>query len=162
MRYVSSAVLWLTLCYAAVTLSAGLSKLSVTTVAEVRQRVERQPGVFVDELVPATRLVQGQEIFYTVSVLNRGAAEALGVTVTKKIPSNTRYVQGSAVGPGVVVTFSADDGKTFAAAKKLKITTADGRSRPAAVDDYTHIRWQLQHPLAPQATAFTRFRAVFK
>jgi uncharacterized repeat protein (TIGR01451 family) len=168
MRYASRqaarALLSLVLLHAAadVVRAAEAGKLEVTTIAEVRKRIEPRPGVVAEEFVPAGRLVQGQEIFYTVSVRNRGPAPAGGVLVTKKIPSNTRYVPGSATGPAVTVTFSVDEGRTFAPPNKLTVADPQGRQVRATVDSYTHIRWQLKHPLAQQAIAYTRFRAVFK
>jgi hypothetical protein len=83
-------------------------------------------------------------------------------TVIRAIPRNTEYVVDSAVGPAATISVSIDGGTTFSAPEDLEIVTLPGVSRPAIASDYTHIRWQLQHPLVVGATALLRFRGIFK
>jgi hypothetical protein len=73
-----------------------------------------------------------------------------------------RYVADSAVGPGAEVSYSIDGGKSFERAENLRVTGADGQSRPATAADYTHIRWHLKNTLKANSVAFVRFRALVK
>jgi uncharacterized repeat protein (TIGR01451 family) len=109
-------------------------------------------------MVPASRLAQGQVVYYTVKITNPTPVFANKVQVSQMIPANTSYLVGSAAAPGADVEFSVDGGQTFAPAGELKL--ADGVTR-APPERYTHIRWRLRNPLAPGATALARFRATF-
>lgn len=132
-------------------------ELRTELIAEVRESIgTRNRPAF--RMVPATRLAQGQEVYYTVRITNPTPVFANKVQVSQKIPANTTYVAGSAGGPGAEVEFSIDGGQTFAPAGKLKL--ADGLTK-APPERYTHIRWRLRNPLAPGATALARFRATF-
>jgi uncharacterized repeat protein (TIGR01451 family) len=141
----------------------------VTLVAEVRDEVELAGRPFA-RLAPATILHQGQEVFYTVRILNPAAEAARDVVVVQRIPLNTSYVPHSAGGPGADITFSVDGGQSFAREGQLVVTEQTSLAvssnrvaltRPARPQDYTHIRWRLRNSLAPGAVALARFRAVF-
>lgn len=144
--------------------------MEIKLVAEVRTEVELA-GRRVARLVPATVLQQGQEVFYTVRIHNPAAAAARDVVVVQRIPENTTYVPKSAGGPGAEITFSADGGQSFAREGQLTITEQTvpsgnpdraAMTRLATPQEYTHIRWRLRHPLAADAVALARFRAVFR
>ncbi len=104
--------------------------------------------------IPAAKVKQGDEIFYTVRIRNDAATALDGVEVVQPIPANTHYVTGSAAGAGALIDFSVDGGKSFARAEDLKLL--------AMPDQYTHIRWHLRYALAPNAVVLARFRAVFQ
>jgi uncharacterized repeat protein (TIGR01451 family) len=135
--------------------------LVVETIAERRVVTPSSEGAQV-KFVAADQLHIGDEIFYTVRVRNRSGAPIEDVVVVKAIPRNTEYVADSAVGPAAIIGISVDGGTTFSEPEQLEIVTLPGVARPAIPSDYTHIRWQLQHPLAPGATALLRFRGIFK
>lgn len=167
-------------CWAVLLATVGLGpvaraadSIETTLVAEVRDEAN-VAGRRIARLAPAKALHEGQVIFYTVRILNRGSEPARDVVVVQRVPENTHYVPNSAGGPGVEITFSADGGQTFARDGQLIVVEpslpladpADGTvrqslTRPATADDYTHIRWRLRNPLAPGAVALARFRAVF-
>lgn len=131
-------------------------ELRTELLAEVRESVvvAERPTF---RLVPATRLAQGQVVYYTVRITNPTPVFANKVQVSQLIPANTSYVAGSAAGPGADIDFSIDGGQTFARPENLKQT--DGTRAPP--ERYTHVRWSLRNPLAPGATALARFRATF-
>lgn len=114
------------------------------------------------KLVPADRVVPGDEIVYTVEIRNPGAMALPPPRVDYPIPEHTRYVADSATGPGAEVSFSVDGGRTFDRPERLMVAGGDGRARAATPADYTHIRWQLKHILKGNAVAFARFRVVVK
>ncbi|HTV96727.1 MAG TPA: hypothetical protein VME42_12015 [Steroidobacteraceae bacterium] len=134
------------------------SALRVTVSAEVAATVMVE-GHRRKSLVPAVRVVPGDEVFYTLEIRNTGSIALPPPTVDYPIPAHMRYLAGSAVGAGAQVSFSLDGGRSFGRPESLKVMAADGE-RPATAADYTHIRWQLKHILKAKSVALARFRAV--
>jgi uncharacterized repeat protein (TIGR01451 family) len=137
-------------------------QVETTLLAEVRETVQTASGQQIQRLVAAKALTQGQVVYYTVRIHNPTPVMAREVMVVRRIPANTTYVENSATGPGANVTFSADGGLNFARPNQLTVEDPSGGTRRATVEDYTHIRWQLRYPLAPNAVALARFQAVFR
>lgn len=113
------------------------------------------------ELVPADRVIPGDEVFYTLEIRNTGSAALPSPTVDFAIPEHMRYIADSAVGAGAEVSYSVDGGRTFGQPENLRVA-AGGDTHTAAVAEYTHIRWHFKHPLKSKAMALARFRAVVK
>lgn len=113
-------------------------------------------------LVPADRVVPGDEVYYTLEIRNTGPMALPPPTVDYPIPAHMRYVPSSAVGAGADVSFSIDGGRSFDRPENLKVADPNGTERPASPADYTHIRWQLKHILKANSVALARFRAVVK
>ena len=126
-------------------------------IAEIRQTVRSPQGTTEYRFVRATVVPQGEVVYYTVKVRNPSTAYVRDVVVVQKSPENTSYVPGSASGPSVEVSLSADGGRNFAAERKV----SNGGRNGAANSPYTHIRWRFRNALAPGSTALARFRAVF-
>jgi uncharacterized repeat protein (TIGR01451 family) len=142
-------------------LAQAVDPIVVKTIAEVEsKRAAGDRGT--SKLVPADRVVPGDEVIYTLAVRNTGAAAVAAPTVTKAVPEHTVYIADSAVGPGAEVSYSVDGGRTFDRAENLTVQGADGHPRPALAADITHIRWQLKNSLQSNSVAFVRFRAVVK
>lgn len=140
--------------------ATGSGPLETTIVVETLQ-IETGPGDReVRRWAPAGRLDAGDEVHYTVSVRNPGDQPVTGVVVTKRLPFGVHYEAGSAAGPACRVQFSSDGGATFHPAEPARSSTRR-KASPAPTPDYTHVRWVLEKPLAPKATALLRFRAVF-
>jgi uncharacterized repeat protein (TIGR01451 family) len=114
------------------------------------------------ELVPADRVVPGDEVFYTLEIRNTGARPLPPPTVDFAIPEHMRYIANSAVGAGAEVSYSVDGGYTFDRPENLTVIPVGGDPRLATAADYTHIRWRLKHALQAKAMALARFRAVVK
>lgn len=143
--------------FATAVLASEPVELRTELVAEVRETLNVQDRP-VYRMVPATRLSQGQVVYYTVRITNPTPVSANNVVVSQKVPANTAYVEDSAVGPGAEIDFSIDGGVTYGPPENLKLD--DGTRAPP--ERYTHIRWRLRNPLAPGAVALARFRAVFR
>lgn len=141
---------------------AGAGSVLVKTVAEQEEMVAGANGAKVARLSPATKVLPGHEVIYTVTFENIGKEAAKDVVVTNPVPEHTSYVSGSAFGPGTELEFSADGGHSFAGADALTVHGADGSVRPATAADYTHIRFVLKNALTPGAVAFARYRALVK
>jgi uncharacterized repeat protein (TIGR01451 family) len=138
-----------------------LDPIAVKVIAEVESK-RTEAGREVVKLVPADRVVPGDQVIYTVQVRNAGAAAVESPTVTEALPEHTRYIADSAVGPGAAVSYSVDGGRTFDLVENLSVQGPDGHPRPAVAADITHIRWQLKNSLKSNSVAFVRFRAVVK
>lgn len=104
----------------------------------------------------------GQTVIFTNYYTYSGAKPATDVVIKNPVPEHMLYVDGTAEGMGTRVEFSVDKGKTFAAADKLKIKTADGKERRAMAEDYTHIRWIIEKALQKGAKGSVSFRAKVK
>ena len=126
------------------------AELVKTTIANGKVRIV---------LSPADRLVGGDEVIYTVEVRNRGTVGVDHYVFTSPIPAHMSYVANSAVAPGADVSFSVDGGRTFEHPENLVVHGADGKERPAAAADYTHIRWVLRNRLKAGSMTLARFRA---
>lgn len=133
-------------------------ELAIRSIAEVESK-SIQAGREVVTLVPADRVVPGDQVIYTLEVRNTSARTLEAPTVTNPIPEHMRYVADSAVGPGAEVSYSVDGGRTFDHPSNLKLPGEDGQPRAATAAQYTHIRWQLKNSLKANSVAFVRFRA---
>jgi uncharacterized repeat protein (TIGR01451 family) len=138
---------------------AAADPLLIKVIAEVESK-SVESGHEVVKLIPADRVVPGDEVIYTLEAQNTAAAALQAPTITNPVPEHMRYIADTAVGPGAEVTYSVDGGRTFDGAANLKVRGPDGRLRPAVAADYTHIRWQLRNSLKPNSVAFVRFRAL--
>ncbi len=110
------------------------------------------------KLVPASKVVPGVEVIWTVTANNICKQPSDKVTINNAVPEHMTYVANSAMGPGSDITYSVD-GKTFGTADQLTVKE-DGGQRQARADEYRHIRWIFKNSLQPGAQAFARFRAV--
>jgi uncharacterized repeat protein (TIGR01451 family) len=156
-------------CVAAVMVGGALTAVAqnlpdpvaIKVIAEVEVRAAG-PGRQTTKLVPADKVVPGDLVLYTLEVRNTGATAVPAPVVTNPVPAHMKYLSNSAVGPGTVVTYSVDGGRTFGSPEELKILGSDGMLRNAVAADYTDIRWKLRNSLKSNSVAFVRFRALVK
>lgn len=134
--------------------------IELRNVAETEQEVKTPEGKVEKKRVPALKAIPGNEVIYTSSFRNNGRKPAANVSVVNPVPANTTYVGGSAFGENSDITFSADGGRTWASADKVTVTGPDGKKRPAAASDLTHIRWTYRGELAAGKQAAVGFRVV--
>ena len=80
-------------------------------------------------LVPADRVVPGDEVFYTLEIRNTGSQPLPAPTVDFAVPEHMRYVANSAVGAGAEVSFSVDGGRTFDRPENLMVVRRQARRR---------------------------------
>jgi uncharacterized repeat protein (TIGR01451 family) len=154
-----------------ITISAGLlfmasvgplqaaADIRLKTAAEVEVPVLNDKGETEMKRMPATKVIPGTEVIYTITVSNLGDESADNVVVTDPIPENTTYVDRSAFGAGTKISFSVDGGNSYDQADKLKVKDAEGKLHAATASDYTHIRWVLNFTLKPKDVAPVWFKA---
>ena len=112
------------------------------------------------KLVPAEKVLPGDEVVYLMSFSNQGDVEATGLVINNPIPGHTWYRQGSAFGAGTEVSVSVDNGQQYGQLIELTVTAANGEERPATFKDVTHVRWAVNYPLQPGKTGTVSYRAV--
>jgi uncharacterized repeat protein (TIGR01451 family) len=134
--------------------------IELRNIAELEQEVKAADGKVEKKRVPAQKATPGTEVIYTSIFRNKGSKPAANVSVVNPVPANTILVAGSAFGDNTQIVFSADGGKTWAAADQLKVTGADGKPRPAGISEFTHIRWTYRGELAPGKQGSVGFRVV--
>ena len=129
-------------------------------VAEIEVETQAADGKVEKKRVPVQKAIPGTVVFYTSTFKNTGSKAAGNINVTNPVPANTTLVAASAYGEGMDITYSADGGKTWAAADKVKVKAADGKERPAAIGEFTHVKWNLRGELAAGKQAEAGFRVV--
>jgi len=140
----------------------AMADIQLKTTAEIDVTTVNQQGVKTVQRKPATKVVPGQEVIYTIIAKNTGKQAAEKVVVKNPVPSNTVYVDGSVFGKNTEISFSTDGGKTYAQAGKLQVRDADGKLHPATAKDYTNIRWVFRIKLKPGASAQVGYRVRLK
>lgn len=133
----------------------------IKTIVEVQVQV-KENGRALPKLVPAGRLVIGDQVVCTLEVRNASRSVEPPPTVTNPVPEHMRYIADSAAGPGAEVTYSVDGGRRFDRPDALTVVGVNGQKHLASAADYTHIRWQLKNSLKAGSVAFVRFRAIVK
>lgn len=132
--------------------------LNVRTTVQKEEIIVNESGEEERRLVDADIVVPGDSVVYTITFSNISDETAENVTITNPIAESLTYVEGSAFGPGMVIEFSVDGGKSFDQAADLMVAN-NGDQRPADAGDFTHVRWTLENDLEPGAQAMAHFRA---
>lgn len=140
----------------------SLADIQLETVAEIEVTDTSPQGEIVTLRKPASNVVPGTEVIYTITAHNTGAEDASSIVITNPVPEHTVYIKGSAFGSGTDISFSVDGGNSFNKPEKLTIKDAKGNTRPATAEDYTHIRWVLQFALKPGQKAPVWYRVRIK
>lgn len=107
-------------------------------------------------------VLPGDVLQYQLRFTNQSQGDVRGVVFTNPVPAGLHYVDKSAGADrqDVAVEYSTDGGKTFAATPMVT-EVVDGRrvQKPAAPEQYTHVRWTVQGSIAPGAMVTAEFRA---
>ena len=133
--------------------------IELKAVAEVEETYVDERGNTATRLVPAAKVVPGDEVTWTIVANNVCTTAAGDVAITNPVPQHMRYVGSSAFGPGADIVFSLD-GNSFAAPEALVVAEADGSRRQARADEYSAIRWVLPRPMGPSESLIVRYRAT--
>jgi uncharacterized repeat protein (TIGR01451 family) len=138
----------------------GGGDIEFRNIAEQEVEVKAADGKLEKKRVAVAKAVPGAEIIYTSTFRNVGKRAAANIQVVNPVPANTIIVGGSAFGDNTDITFSADGGKTWATADKVKVIGADGKERPAGISELTHVRWVYRGELASGKQGAVGFRVV--
>ena len=139
---------------------AAGGNIEFKNIAEVEIEVKAADGKVEKKRGPVQKAIPGTVIFYTSTFKNISAKPAGNISINNPVPANTTLVAASAYGEGMDIGYSADGGKNWAPADKVKVKEADGKERAAALSELTHIRWTQRGELAPGKQGEAGFRVV--
>jgi uncharacterized repeat protein (TIGR01451 family) len=142
--------------------AAAQENIELTSRAETETVTVNAKGEKETVRTPAAKVVPGDTVIFTNSYRNAGREPATRVVIVNPVPEHMTYLEESATGEKMTITFSVDGGKSFAAADQLFLPGPDGKPRPARAEEYTHIRWTLPGALPPGASGEVVFRARLK
>ena len=145
---------------AAAAQDGALVKLKSEVLKEVQ--VVDETGATVVRLVPVTNAMPGELLTFTISYTNEGDDEATDIVLTNPVPEHMVYEAQSAQGEGSRISYSVDGGSIYGPPDSLSVTGDDGKEHQAVPSDYTHIRWQLDDPVAPGGSGAVSFKASVK
>ncbi|MBK0391629.1 DUF11 domain-containing protein [Ramlibacter algicola] len=140
--------------------AAKPGSIELRNVAEIETTTKATDGKVEKKRMPAQKAAPGTEVIYTSTFKNVGAKPAGNIVINNPIPASTTLVGGSAFGDNTDVAFSADGGKTYAPADKVKVRGADGKERAAGLSEFTHVRWTYRGELAPGKESSVGFRVT--
>jgi uncharacterized repeat protein (TIGR01451 family) len=133
--------------------------IELQTIAETEEHYVDEQGRDAQRLVPAAKVVPGDEVVWTIVAKNVCARAAENIVIANPVPQHMTYVASSALGVGTQISYSID-GQDFKPADALHISGADGSVRPARAQDYRAIRWVYAAAFSQGASAFVRYRAI--
>lgn len=159
-KFILAALLALAAAAAPAVAQTAGGDIEFRNVAEQEVEVKAADGKMEKKRVPVAKAIPGAEVIYTSTFRNVGKRPAGNIQVVNPVPANTTLVGGSAFGENTEITFSANGGKTWAPADKVKVVGADGKERPAGISELTHVRWVYRGELAPGKQSAVGFRVV--
>jgi len=135
------------------------------SIEALKQVVIKKDGKTIIKLIPAKEAKPGDTVIFQLHYHNKGDEAAKDALIIDPIPLETTYVKDSAFGAGSIITFSADDGKHYAAADKLfkekKLANGNIEKKIISPRFYTHIRWLIKEIPAGKS-GFCSFKVELK
>jgi uncharacterized repeat protein (TIGR01451 family) len=138
--------------------AAGGACVSLETQAMQEQTVAGADGAKKQALVPATKVVPGDQVVWQTTARNSCASPAANVVINQAVPEHMTLVADSATGADTRIQYSLD-GKTFLALADLAVTEANGTKRPARAEDVRHLRWMLNGSIGGNQLVSVRYSA---
>lgn len=146
---------------AAFSAPAFATGLSASQTVERIVKTEAPDGTISVTLEPATEVIPGEELVYSINFTNDSNADADNIVLTMPVPAEVSYIENSATSTGTSVAFSVDGGQSFAPRGDLKVSVA-GEERDALSEEITHIRWALTEAVGAGQSGKLVYRAVLK
>lgn len=133
---------------------------------QVEKEVKVQRGEkWVTERIPVDKTLPGDILVYTINYRNGGTTEARDAAIVDPLPAGVVYLPNSAVGQDAEITCSLDGGRSWQSAPamvQVKKTDGTTENRPAALAQYTHIRWVISKPIPPGQSGQVQFKVTVK
>lgn len=151
------------LLIAAATIFGGTAAFAATPLelnsdVFVERQIVRTDGSNAVVLEKPNMVTPGDNLVFVVRYKNVGKSIASNFVVTNPLPSAVAF-NGTSDGKEVV---SVNGGKNWGALGTLRVTKIDGSVRSAVLTDVTHIKWNLNQPLAAGAEGKLIFRGIVK
>jgi len=138
------------LALSAFSMAFGFQAHALSAVQKVEKEVvtTNDAGEKTVSRVPAERVTPGETVVYTVEFLNNSNAPATDLVLAMPVPTDIRFLEGSAERPGATILYSTDGGSTYATREALKLPAVDGGTRGARSEDITNVQWTIKGPIA--------------
>ena len=149
------------LALSAAVLASGISASALSATQKVEKEITEQQadGTVVSKLVSAAEVTPGEKVVYTVAYTNDSTEPATDLVLAMPVPSDVRFLEGSADRTGAVVRYSADGGVSFVERNALVLPAVGGGTRAANSDDITHIQWRIAGPVPVGSSDEILFKA---
>lgn len=134
------------------------SQLQLTSDVFVEKQKQRPDGTVTTILEEPNLVTPGDKLVFIVKYKNAGAAPAEKFVLTNPLPKAVAF-NGTSDGLEVV---SIDGGTTWGFLSNLRLQDTGGKSRPALMSDVTHIRWNLNKPIAAGSEGKLIFRGIVR
>ena len=151
--------------FIAISLSALFLGVSTTSIAlTAKQTVQKEVtrtlanGETVTEQVEAKLVTPGETVIYTFDIFNDEAKPVTDLVLAMPVPTEIRFIEGSADRQGANVLYSVDGGQNYTSRSALKMPSGNGTTRAATADDITHVQWKIAGPIEAGAND----KVVFK
>ncbi len=149
------------LCSLTFNIQAATAPIKVTSIAEIEVEVVENGKKIIKRHTPE-KAVPGTEVIFTDTFENVSNKAASNIVIDNPIPVNMEYKGNSAFCTNCTIEFSVDGGRTFGAARSLKVLGPDGQQYSAIPKQYTHIRWTYQGQLSAGEHSQVGFHATIK
>lgn len=153
----------LALISAASLMAFGLPASALTASQSVYKEVAmpNDSGPPVLTRIPAETVTPGDTVVYALDFTNDQAQEVTNIVLTMPVPSDIDYIEASASEDGAEVTYSADNGESFASRDEVMIAEND-EMRSAKAAEITHIRWRVTDVIEPGESGELVFKGRLK
>lgn len=145
----------------AITAPAYASGLTANQAVEVVVTETAEDGTISTTYVPAEKIAPGDELRYVIVFENAGTEAANNIRLEMPVPSEVEYVEGSVDAQIATITYSIDQGATYADRDALRVADEDGE-RAATADEITHIRWSFADSIAPGQSGEISYRGILQ
>ena len=143
-------------------LSGSAMALTATQSVQKEVTIVNSDGSSTVTYQPADLVAPGERIIYSLYIENDDAQPASNLVLTMPVPSEVKYIEGSAAKIGAAVTYSADQGESFSTRETLMVLADSGVSRTASSEDITHIRWNITGSIEAGASDSLSFTGELK
>lgn len=133
-------------------------QLQLSSDVFVEKQKQRADGIVATVLEAPNLVTPGDKLVFVVKYKNTGAAPAEKFVVTNPLPKAVAF-NGTSDGLEVV---SIDGGNSWGFLSNLRLQDGSGKSRPALMSDVTHIRWNLNQPIAAGSEGKLIFRGIVR
>lgn len=144
--------------FAAPAAASGLSAEQVVEVAIPSVDENGDPTV-VYEI--AEEVAPGDELRYVLTYANGADTAINSVNLVMPVPSEVDLIEGSVEKAGATVSYSVDNGVSFAERGTLKVAV-DGVERSATSEDITHIQWSFSEEIPAGTSGKISYRGVLR
>ena len=107
----------------------AMGTIELRSEAEVEVSLTLEDGTQAIRRVPATKVIPGDEVIFTLHYHNYGTKPAEEVFLTNPIPQHMQLKGAPDLPAGPAITYSIDGGLSYGSMSQLKVIDSDGKER---------------------------------